>query len=1562
MAVANQNSPTTENGHVIMMDPNLVNVNTSMTNSIPQYQDMYIFAELTAISKDRTILATSSKGNTTIQENNTAKYRGITVNFIGNNQDKENPNPNYLNFTTNWYDGSSGDRTQFEGFGITNIKVVINSSFVPQVNIEFVDIRGLAFFNQADSPYRILFDFPPPIFNLKLKGYYGMPLQYKLHLVKYTSEFRSENGNFVINAQFIALTYAPLTDVLFSYVVNFPLMPLMSNANSPNGKIIPINPNSTQPPKSTFELILKLKNLYTDYHENPDTATATKEYTRILTNLDSVNETINILNGYKVDDGLIKFDKPTLVVQNNSYESDGGQELTLLNNVFEYDDYIKLFPTDGSPTNINKRLLITYLISSQVYIPLKNTVSLDDDVNWKRDEGLAALEAYKNNVLLKKAIANLGSVIKESDIPIPDENGFYVSPNAATDNPEMKDWYIALDVTNYYVVLYKRRTELMKTKVTVMNALNEKINAMVMDALGMKPTIYSIFKLILDDVDIFFNQLRITSDLAEKHHKEHIDKIVDNPLYQDTGKKGAVSKQIFAFPLVIKQDVVCNKTSESRTAPTQLGISISSEFPEITLVKNFINTFTRQQIIREQLNLKGVQNADGTFKWIPIGPADSIFGTPSLNTPYYGVDNSNGGSSSQPINLSTDTRYVQVFRVLLNRFYILSQNSFPKSFYDNALGAKALIQMFSHSESLNLAVSTTNEEYRNLLSTAGKFYGTEGNINAFYDYIKTNIPDAYTFNEVDTPYLKISNGNDMYTSRKKIDYKGFIIYPKAISIQDKNGDINPVSNFQKTVNLSWWKILGNGGPIPLNNYEFTQENVLYLQDVNPIGSAANNEGVSTESRFIGNLEYISTYPIDGKNAFTRNPVQPEDYEIRFSSEIYERHNRIKLINEISGGLGNAGLSPAVPLAKEMKSLGNAVNVWIDQLSKRDTEIYSTIINPTTTTSRLSALLLLSNFGYTLSPFNLFPRNLNNLVFTTPAAIQVPSYLPAYIGALVDVVPGTQDYNDIYNFFVSGSGKNLQSSGIYIFADLLDVNRYLSDTDKANFRRAFIDFYGAGEANTPFDNIIAFLKLAYNEANPSGVEITEKSKITAYRKCLNSGNGTLFKEILGNYLLVDTNLVNFSEITFKSKPITDDAIGYKSLSTTNVGTTQPFNDIYFKEFFKQLVIDIQKQQTIAFNQEEESKKLSGDEDIITQCYYSFKNINDKWLTDPEKSSSGNISAGYPFPLETGIDDAQSLIDSFVFVDRAMNPIGDTIINPEILIELIDNPNVSVFTVISQLLSMNGFEFFPLQNFMSFERQDWENSFIIDTRGDVTPHPAFVCMYIGGSSSYPTGINSGGQFVDDGIDDISTTTALDFRTPTDCEQIPTEDNQVARNKNFKFGQVRAFRVRFGQQNQSMFKDIKIDSKEYPETNESIQILARLAGDNRQQAPPPKGQNLYNLYENRSYRATVMGLGNMMIQPTQYFQLENIPMYNGAYIILTVEHNIEANKMMTSFSGTKILKYPVPRVMQSSAILGFEGGNTNDTNAGTASADEVTMGVGTKSNPTNAQYNSMYEFKIQ
>ena len=1548
-------------GNVHLMDPGMVNVNPGMTNSIPQYQDMHIFAELTAQRKGRTVLAISSKG-TSIQDN--GMNSDMTVNFMGNNQDPENPN--FKKFTTNYYDGSSGDRTHFEGFGITNIKVAINSSYIPQVNIEFVDVRGLAFFNQEKSPYRILFDFPPPVFCLTLKGYYGLALEYKLHLVKYTSEFKSENGNFIINAQFVAVTFAPLSDVLFRYVVNFPLI------NNP----VSSNPSPSEEPKNTYELILKIKSLYAQYNDKKNTTPDTEAYNFTVQQLGRNSDVMGILPLYRNDTTLLTYSKPLMFIKNNSTQEDGTNPLTLITSPSEYDEYLKTYPTDGLPLNLTKRLIVALLVNENV--PTSTIPSSEGTA-----EANEVLDKYAKSELFGRANAVLGPIIAEADIPPAD----MLTNKTMVNNAEANNIYSYIDVTQYYVKLYKQRNDLIKKKIDSMSIINEKINDLVLDSLGMKPTIYNIFKILLNDVDKFFNILRNTSIDAENHHTLYADRIITDSNYKDvTTNKIEDKPHIFSWPLVVKQEKVCNQIKESRTVPIELSDRINAQtgqpFPEIGLLKSFIDTFSKQQKVTEQLNMRAEQNADGTYKWIPISPVDSQLATVDLSSPYMGLDNTDGGSQSQPINLSSDPKLVQVFTKLMERFYILSQSSFADSFYLSGIGNSAIADMFAESESINLAVSITNTDFTKLLSTAAKRYGTEGNIQEFYDYMKKYMPEMISFSESEKPSFRVSNGDTVYTAKTNPRYHGFELYTEPISLHlDGEGDSsNPITKFQNTVNLNAWKRLKNMGPVTESFYQFTEENVFYIKDGSPDGSG-DFAGTSTKSRFIANP--MVAFVTEPKNE------NPEDYQLRFTNGNYSEqvdqktYNREEIIDILStqgnSGFTNIGVVVS-PKADDLKAIGDIVETWTDQLSLFDTQIFDKIINGygdeanPDFDARLSALLLLSNFGYTLSPFTNFPYGLNGYVFHTPAAVQIPQYLPAYMGALIDM--SEEDLDNLKTFFSTGAGKNLDSSGAFIFADIVDINKFLSVTDKATLKSRFTAFYGNGGTETPFHSTILYLKelyagaqQAYNDVDSEKDKAKEKAKKKFYKDSL-SPNGSYFTKLL-EPLITRLTLLNFGQLTFKRR--IDTPAGFSSLETTNSFTfKKSVNDSYFKKFFTQLSLEIIKQQNKIIAQDQENNKLSGDDDILTQCYYSFKNINDKWLSGPLNTQSNDTNAGYPFGETTMVN--KKLIDSFVFVDRAMNPIGDTIINPEILINMLDNPNVSIFSVISQILSMNGFEFFPLQNFLKFENGQWEESFEIDNSNTVKTGPAFVCMYIGGGSSYPSGINLFNQFADDGIIDLSNNTAKDFSTnmaekdadgnpiSNGCYSVPSEDNQTVTNPNFPYGQVRAFRVRFGEQNQSMFKDIKIDSKDYPETNESLHILSRLAGDNKQQAPPPKGQNLYNLYENRSYKATVLGLGNVMIQPTQYFQLENIPLFNGAYVILNVEHSVEPNKMTTSFSGMKILQYPVPRVLQSSAIMGFEGGNTDETNPAMSSAEEVTIGVGTAGNPDPAKFNSMYDFKIQ
>jgi len=327
-----------EQSNVILINPNEINVNRiennniPFVNGIPQYQDMFIFVELTAESKGRTVLESSGIGDSSSDS--------IKISLMGVNLNENDPN--YMNFTTNYYDGSTGESMLYEGFGISHINININSSYVPQVKIQFIDVRGVTFFNQDKSPYRILFDFPPPTFKLTVKGYYGNAVTYHLHLVKYSSEFKSESGNFIIDAEFVAMTFAPLSDVLFRYIVNFPLIdnPISSN---PNTGVRPVNTN---------DMLTKLRNLYTSVEDKFNKSELSRNYNNSETMVKNIELVMNQLNSYKDVQILNQHGDVFMVIKtkkNNGVLLNEVEdyELRVINRVNEFDSVIKSYSSKG---------------------------------------------------------------------------------------------------------------------------------------------------------------------------------------------------------------------------------------------------------------------------------------------------------------------------------------------------------------------------------------------------------------------------------------------------------------------------------------------------------------------------------------------------------------------------------------------------------------------------------------------------------------------------------------------------------------------------------------------------------------------------------------------------------------------------------------------------------------------------------------------------------------------------------------------------------------------------------------------------------------------------------------------------------------------------------------------------------------------------------------------------------------------------------------------------------------------------------------------------------------
>jgi hypothetical protein len=72
-----------------------------------------------------------------------------------------------------------------------------------------------------------------------------------------------------------------------------------------------------------------------------------------------------------------------------------------------------------------------------------------------------------------------------------------------------------------------------------------------------------------------------------------------------------------------------------------------------------------------------------------------------------------------------------------------------------------------------------------------------------------------------------------------------------------------------------------------------------------------------------------------------------------------------------------------------------------------------------------------------------------------------------------------------------------------------------------------------------------------------------------------------------------------------------------------------------------------------------------------------------------------------------------------------------------------------------------------------------------------------------------------------------------------------------------------------------------------------------------------SLYNYYKGRSYTCSVTALGNALIQPTMYFNLRHVPMFNGPYMITSVSHTISAGNFITEFEGVRQGVYDLPPI---------------------------------------------------
>lgn len=292
------------------------------------------------------------------------------------------------------------------------------------------------------------------------------------------------------------------------------------------------------------------------------------------------------------------------------------------------------------------------------------------------------------------------------------------------------------------------------------------------------------------------------------------------------------------------------------------------------------------------------------------------------------------------------------------------------------------------------------------------------------------------------------------------------------------------------------------------------------------------------------------------------------------------------------------------------------------------------------------------------------------------------------------------------------------------------------------------------------------------------------------------------------------------------------------------------------------------------------------------------LNDRWV------------AGQDFKNRT-------IFEEFLFLDAASRPIGDKImINIEMLRQrLLGKPkDMSLYTLIGYIIDDNDFTFIPTPVYSNYyglndrvrnakPSEDVKNKIANDMFGtfmevDVREtRPKMVAIYNNQISKDLDFRNNKNIKRNDDAVDLS-----DPAKNTLIENLNNVEDFSKRNK------VIGFNVDFGNQEQGVFKSISIDTNQFKNTAESNRSLVDIASQYSGQPVIQQPVSLYEVYKSRSYTCNVTTIGNVMIQPTSYFILKHIPMFNGPYYIMGVNHKITPDNFETSFEGVRISKYSI------------------------------------------------------
>lgn len=376
-------------------------------------------------------------------------------------------------------------------------------------------------------------------------------------------------------------------------------------------------------------------------------------------------------------------------------------------------------------------------------------------------------------------------------------------------------------------------------------------------------------------------------------------------------------------------------------------------------------------------------------------------------------------------------------------------------------------------------------------------------------------------------------------------------------------------------------------------------------------------------------------------------------------------------------------------------------------------------------------------------------------------------------------------------------------------------------------------------------------------------------------------------------------------------------------------------------FKERIDDLKETSDQKSTEAPTSSTKSIDRDIAVNIYYSLKHIWDAWLITAARDQ---------FTIEEFFDKYFIFMDSFY-----SNTYNKIKINCEIINRMYSTQNQNLLTFITNTTSEHGCMFFALPDFIDSNIYGTKKNY--RQKGDFTwkksnlakiftPIPynemnppqvqnVFVFIYthkfsdnalentekkwdgydMNNEATWPRdfSLKDGILQLKSGVgggDSIITAKEIGAEQASPNNRFTDDEDQLISSR-YSYA-LPCFGVTVNRGNNHIFKSINVNMDSPKITAIAAQtwsdILTKTGADGSKRIFF-HGQDIFSIYSQYAYACEIEMMGCAQIQPLMYFQLLNIPMWRGTYMIYKVTHTLSPGNMITKFTGMKMSRYQAP-----------------------------------------------------